>query len=387
MFVSKEHHPQVLPRQAYFDQTIFDNEMETIMMPAWHAVALMHELPKDGSFLTMDIFDRPIILWRKGDEVCGFLNVCSHRYAKLTCKGCGVAERLHCQYHGWEFDETGNVRKIPDAKTFKPLQKGMLGLKKFRVERCGELVFLNLTDEGPSLREFLGDKFEMYESWFTPEMHTAIVMTRTIDANWKCLVENALESYHTTTVHPQTFGQFPDEKDIQHTMQEHWTSMFVDYSEERSVRATLDMIGHLAVGRPRDGSYEHILHYPNVMMARLSLYRWVECVIPVSPGRSLSVVRLMCHIGQKGQLRRLWNRFFVTKWARDFLTKVGSEDARVLVQIQKGIAAPDEPMGGLISTREERIFHFQKYVEKASGLAGFCDESDVLPIRFSGNAT
>ncbi|EAQ79140.1 aromatic ring-hydroxylating oxygenase subunit alpha [Blastopirellula marina] len=387
MFVSKEHHPQVLPRESYIDPTIYKKEIETILLPAWHCVAVMSELPRNGSFLTFDLFERPIILWRNEDEVSAFLNVCSHRYSKLTCKPCGIAERLHCQYHGWEYDETGNVRKIPDAKTFRPLAHGMLGLKRFRVERCGELVFVNLTEDGPSLKEFLGNKFELYESWFSPEMHTAIVMTRKINANWKCLVENALESYHTTEVHPKTFGKAPAEKDCTHQLHDTWTSLFVDYSEERSFRAMLDRIGHWMVGRQRDGSYEHILHYPNIMIARLSLYRWVECVVPVSPDQSLSVVRLMCHIGEKGQLRRLWNRGFISRWANDFLTKVGSEDAEILPHIQAGLAAADEPTGGLISTREERVFHFQNYIERASQMTGSDDVSEILPIRFSGNAT
>ncbi|PQO44277.1 aromatic ring-hydroxylating oxygenase subunit alpha [Blastopirellula marina] len=367
MFVSKEHHPQVLPRQAYVDPEFFKNEIETFMMPSWHCVATMAELPKNGSYLTLELFERPIILWRKEEEVVGFLNVCPHRFAKLTSKDCGVCERLHCQYHGWEFDETGNVRKIPDAKTFRPLAQGMLGLKQYRVERCGELIFVNLSEEGPSLQEFIGEKFAMYQEWFSPQMHTAITMTRTINANWKCLVENALESYHTTTVHPQTFGEAPAEKDMRHTLEENWTSMFVDYSEERSFRAALDKFGHFMVGRKPEGSYEHVLHYPNVMMARLSLYRWIECVIPVTPSQSLSVVRLLCHIGEPGQIRRAWNRFFVSKWANDFLSKVGAEDAKVVVQVHAGLSAPEEPMGGLISTREERIFHFQKYVERETG--------------------
>jgi hypothetical protein len=35
-----------------------------------------------------------------------------------------------------------------------------------------------------------------------------------------------------------------------------------------------------------------------------------------------------------------------------------------LPAVQRGLNAPDAPIGGLISTREERIFQFQKYVQE-----------------------
>ncbi len=387
MFLSQEHHPQVLPRDAYFDASHCRHEIDTLMLPAWHAVCLMHELPRDGSFVTFELFGRPLILWRKNDEVHCFLNVCSHRYARLTGKPCGHSHPLRCQYHGWQFDETGNVRKIPDAKSFRPLKRGMLGLKKYRTERCGELVFINLTEDAPSLRDFLGTQYNIYQEWFTPEMHTAIVSTRTIKANWKCLVENALETYHTTEVHPHTFGNSPSEEQCEHQLNDGWSGLSVDFSSEHSFRTRLDSLGHWLVGHEREPVYQHFAHYPNIMFARLSLYRWVECVIPIDGESSLSIVRLMCHIGKRGQLRRWWNRYLISRWANDFLTRVGQEDAAVLAELQAGVRAADEPKGGLISTREERVLHFQRYVERA--LQNIRDDNlrDTIPLRYSGKTS
>lgn len=386
MFLSTEHHSQVLPRDAYTSTDWLKHEVDTLLSPSWHAVALMDELPREGSYITLELFGRPLILWRSDGEVHCFLNVCSHRFSRLTGKQQGQCNRLHCQYHGWQFDKTGNVRKIPDARSFRPLKQGMLGLTKYRTERCGELVFINLTNEGPDLREFLGDRFATYESWFHPEMQSAIVMTRTINANWKCLVENALETYHTTEVHPQTFGESPEEDQCEHRLHEQSSSLTVDFSQEKSIRTLLDQFGHWLVGRDREPVYQHFAHYPNVMIARLSLYRWVECVVPVSPTQSLSIVRLMCHIGQKGQLRRLWNRFLIRRWANNFLCQVGEEDAAIMAQMQAGLVAAEQPTGGLISTREERVFHFQSYVERTLNL-GRDASRDTIPIRYRGSTS
>jgi len=35
--------------------------------------------------------------------------------------------------------------------------------------------------------------------------------------------------------------------------------------------------------------------------------------------------------------------------------------------VQAGMAAPAQPSGGLISAREERIFHFQRHVLERTG--------------------
>lgn len=387
MFLSTQHHPQILSRDCYTSEEVLQKEVDSLLIPTWHAVALKSELPQNGSYVTLEMYGRPLIIWRCDDQFHCFLNVCSHRYSKLRSDSCGTCERLRCQYHGWQFDETGNVRKIPDAKSFRPLKQGMLGLKKYRLETCGELLFINLTDEGPSLREFLGEMYTTYQEWFSPDMHTAIVLNRPIQANWKCLVENALESYHTTEVHPKTFGESPSEEDCEHKLDDWGSSLRVDFSQEQSFRASLDKFGHWLVGRDRTPEYQHVAHYPNVMIAHLSLYRWVECVVPVSPNSSISITRLMCHVGQKGKLRRLWNRYLISRWANDFLCQVGDEDAQVMTQVQHGLSSVDQPLGGLISTREERVYHFQNYIDRAVNGGSGHTQRDTIPINYKGKTS
>jgi len=302
-------------------------------------------------------------LWRKEGEVHAYLNVCAHRYCTLTNAACGRAERLRCQYHGWEYDETGNVRKIPDARTFRPLEPGMLGLKRYHAATAGQLIFVSLADEPPSLQEWLGSGYELCQTWFTDELPAAVVLDRTIDANWKVLVENALESYHTAEVHPKTFGPAPSEEHCSHSLNASGTELTVDYATERSARRWLDDLGHRAVGEVPTHQYRHVLRYPHVMLSRLSLYRWVECIIPISPTQSRSIVRVVCNVGRHRGPRKAWNAFWVKRWARSFLMQVGAEDAAVMPEVQRGLSAIDRPLGGLISTREERVFHFQHYVQ------------------------
>lgn len=363
MFVSKEHHPQLLSSDCYCNPQQFQDEVARLFLPAWHCVGVTSELSSEGSFRTFELLGNPILLWRKDGEIHAYLNVCAHRSCLLTSAACGQVGRLKCQYHGWEYDQTGNVRKIPDARAFKPLEPGMLGLKRYRTATCGTLLFVSLADNPPPLADFLGEGYDLCREWFTDDLHLAVVDDREIDANWKVLIENALESYHTAEVHPKTFGPYPSEENCRHDLKDQWTSLTVSYHGEKSFRRSLDDFGHLIAGVTPTHEYQHILYYPNFMLSRLSLYKWFECIIPVAPGRSRSIVRVVCQARRGHGLIARGNQFAVKRWAASFLRRVGREDAAVMPSVQRGLEAVDRPLGGLISTREERIFHFQRYLQ------------------------
>jgi hypothetical protein len=110
----------------------------------------------------------------------------------LSRRPCGhFAENIKCQYHGWEYDCTGNTRKIPDAKSFKPMEKGTLGLTKFRCETAGQLVFVTLDDDAPPLAEFLGEYlFDLCGRWFSADHRLTVPLDIDHECNWKVVVEN-----------------------------------------------------------------------------------------------------------------------------------------------------------------------------------------------------
>ncbi len=367
MFTTTEHHPQILGPECYTSQGQHDAEMAHLFLPGWHCVGVKDEAPKDGSFKTLEVFGRPLIVWNSAGAYHTFLNVCAHRFSRLTNKPCGQMSPLKCQYHGWEFDETGNTRKIPDAKSFRPLSPGMLGLTKYRTETCGPLIFMTLSDSAPSLREFLGDGYDRIIEWFQPEMTHCLCLMKDFNVNWKVQIENAMESYHTTEVHPKSFGMFPSEDQCRHDFTDRHSKLTVDYSKEHSFRTYLDAWGHLCVGAKPRYQYEHMLYYPNFMLARLSLFTWFESMLPIAPGRSLSLGHAYCYSGKPYRPLTYLNRFWVSRYGRSFVSQLAYEDGSVLPDVQKGLEAGLLPKGGLISTREERLTYFQEYIAKTTG--------------------
>jgi nitrite reductase/ring-hydroxylating ferredoxin subunit len=97
------------------------------MDSTWWAVALSEEVTGDKP-LSVDIGDRPVVLWRDlQGHVRALEDRCPHRRAPLSL-GCIRKEGwIQCGYHGWSYDgETGRVMEIPNLKNeqrFSPVYR------------------------------------------------------------------------------------------------------------------------------------------------------------------------------------------------------------------------------------------------------------------------
>jgi nitrite reductase/ring-hydroxylating ferredoxin subunit len=97
------------------------------MNSTWWAVARSEEVTGDKP-LSVDIGDRPVVLWRDlNGRARALEDRCPHRRAPLSL-GCIRKEGwIQCGYHGWSYDgETGRVRDIPNLKNeqrFSPVYR------------------------------------------------------------------------------------------------------------------------------------------------------------------------------------------------------------------------------------------------------------------------
>jgi nitrite reductase/ring-hydroxylating ferredoxin subunit len=173
------------------------------------------------------------LLRRAAGEIRCYLNVCSHRHCLLTDRARGHADRIVCQYHGWEYAADGKVAKVPDGGCFKPFDRENARLQTFPVETCGDLVFVRLAARGPSLREHLGEGHDRVAAAFATPYGCNWRYAADFACNWKIPVENTVETYHLPLVHPTTLGGFgliPEEA------QRHWL-------EDRSTTLVFDLGG------------------------------------------------------------------------------------------------------------------------------------------------
>jgi choline monooxygenase len=366
VFVSDTHLPQLLPPEAYYDRGWYDRELECVLRPAWWAVALVEELPRDGDFVTFDHVDGPVILRRSGGRIHGYRNVCAHRLAKLTGRTRGHCDVLRCEYHGWEYADSGATQKIPDAPSFRPMEKGQLGLCTLRVETVGAIVFLSFDPAAPPLREWLGADAALLEERFDTDTRMILRTECEVPINWKLIVENNLESYHVGTVHSATLGAFPAEHACTHDLAAGRSRFEAAGGPTWWGVVKRFLAGR--IGRPADGRYMHSHVHPTFMWVETDLTTGFQSVVPTGPTTCRVVFRSVAW--QSRRPRPLVDACvrMAARGSTWFWRRVVAEDVAILPQVQAGIESPGHPGPGLISRREERITHFQAWLLSRMGL-------------------
>ena len=366
MFVSQSHLPQLLTPADYRDEEVLRREVEHGFLPAWHLVAVLGELPADGSFLTRTLLGHELILWRRGGAVRAFLNVCPHRFCAVTSRPSGCfPERIRCQYHGWEFDDCGLTRRIPDAPSFRPMESARLGLRQYAVETVGELVFVSLAERPQPLEAWLGGAYGLCAERCGGEWEHVWSWEPESVGNWKLAMEITLEGYHATETHAATLGRFPlpREEAMRHDLpRADRCGLEVAYAEDDhpDIRSSCRQLRRL--GREPEFIYHHLHAFPHFGIIASDAYAVAQSIYPVTPTTHVNRYRMFVYRGRAQGLaalaRRRHSRNLVGFWSRVF-----AEDAAMTAAHQRGMAAPTQPEGGLVSRREERVVHFQRWCQ------------------------
>jgi phenylpropionate dioxygenase-like ring-hydroxylating dioxygenase large terminal subunit len=215
-----------LPREVYSSRLWFEREMERVFAPSWTLLGRVDEMKEPGAYLAIDsAWGGPVAACRGEDgNVYAFANVCCHRGAKVVqgLKGQGSIVGLVCPYHAWTYDYDGKLKWAPGMDASRNFDEDQVRLAPVRVEIFKGFVFVNVSDDGgggggkgaPSLRDCLGDLPEKLPAWFGdgPGQGAAdgmvCVARREFDVpcNWKFLMENTCETYHTSIVHKNSLG-------------------------------------------------------------------------------------------------------------------------------------------------------------------------------------
>jgi phenylpropionate dioxygenase-like ring-hydroxylating dioxygenase large terminal subunit len=359
MFVHQSQLRHLLRPEHYTTDDHYEAEREHLFRPAWHPIAVRPQVANPGDFITFNLLGTPVLLRNMDGELCAFLNVCPHRHARLTDQEKGCSPRLRCQYHGWEYDADGRTGKIPDAKAFRPWDRDNSCLRKFRVETWGDAVFVNLSDDGPDLREFLSPVPELWGRSFEPPFRFAATWYEDFPCNWKVVLENSLESYHIPEVHPKTFKEYPDETICSHVLDPRYTTFNTAIPNDWVTRRMNWLIRQL--GEPVTNQYQHQNVHPHITFSRMDVYRLIQCVYPTGP-RTCRYYNFMFSLWGRGRGPIRWA---LARFLQEIVVRTGKqvfrEDASIFEAVQRGMES--SPFPGVIGTREERIYVFQDYVQ------------------------
>ncbi len=198
---------QTLPGRFYTDPDYFQYEVETFLSREWHCLGRVDEIPNPGDYFTARLFAEALLVVRGDDgQVRVLSNVCRHR-GMLLAEGSGSTRRFVCSYHAWSYDRSGQLSAAPRMQE-KGVGAKTCRLPEFRCEVWNGFIYANLDDGAIPLAPRLEALNQVLAPYRTQGMRYVQSFEEEWQTNWKCLVENFMESYHLSVVHPKTLHPY-----------------------------------------------------------------------------------------------------------------------------------------------------------------------------------
>jgi len=209
--------------RAYTDADLFDLEMERIFRRAWIFVGHESHVPNPGDFRRTNIGTDEVLLVRQKDHSLKVLsNSCAHRGTQICTATLGNAKSFVCPYHAWAYDLSGALKAVPNLDSYPngfEITHPSLHLKPAsRVESYRGFVFASLSEQGPSLIEFLGKMTDAIDNLVERSPTEKISAEGghfkvRYPGNWKLHHENANDTVHPGFVHESSVASARQVKD------------------------------------------------------------------------------------------------------------------------------------------------------------------------------
>ena len=232
-----------------------------------------------------------------------------------------------------------------------------LKLKEYKVDLCGSLVFVCISDTKISLKEFLGDFYSEIEKMSNSFGLCIDINEIKIKANWKVLVENTLESYHVNLVHKDSFRKLGAKGMEFKFVKNHskWDADLLVKEEDKKVKR---IHANFKNRKYKIEGYNHLLVFPNTLISSTYGISFnLTQILPVDENNSLFI----SYVFLTKTLNELPSSPIIDMYKSsliDFNRQVFDEDKDICENVQIGVNFSD--YDGELSDEERRVCEFQK---------------------------
>jgi glycine betaine catabolism A len=347
-----------LPSQAYTSTDVFAWEMERFFDGSWVCADRVAELAP-GSQSAAAAGSESVLLTRDDAGVAhGFFNVCRHRGHELLPEG-GAARAgvLTCPYHGWAYGPDGRLRGAP---SMPDIDREGFGLVPVRTAEWLGWAFTNVSGDGPSLAEHMGNLDEIVRDYEPERLVVAATRDYEVGANWKLAHENYHECYHCSNIHPELCAVTPPESGHDFDPTGVWVGGSMDL---RPHAATMSMTGASGASPLRGLDSERrrqVLYFglfPNLLLSLHPDYVVAYRLVPIEVNRTRIECRWLFSpedVAREG---------FDPAFAVDFWDLVNRQDWAAIESVQRGMASRGHRQGPL-SPRESTVRDFDGIVAR-----------------------
>ena len=278
-----------LPPWCYTSDAFYRREVDTILTRSWHLVGRADEIPNPGDYRVFDLCGRSAIVIRGADGgIRALANTCRHRGTRLLDDS-GHCRAIVCPYHAWTYGLDGALSGCRGMEKTRGFDREANGLAPVRLGLWAGFIFVCFSDDCAGLDAWLGDLPEQFDSYRFETFELVRRKHYDLGCNWKLYIENAMEDYHTATVHRQSIG-------VQDTVREdaagEWDAIHMESASSIAVlpedETTLPHVEGLA-GRPAKGTYFTVI-YPQTFFGTTQDCMWWLQSLPRAPDHTTVVI-------------------------------------------------------------------------------------------------
>jgi len=194
---------RTLPASSYSSAEFHARERNEIFRRDWVCGGVLDDMPAAGSWTAQTIAGTPTLFVRdKEGQLRAFLNVCRHRASPLCEDGeSHTGSLIRCPYHSWIYQLDGSLARAAGVGEPEAFDVADYPLKPVQLLEWRRLVFVNFDRHADGLD--LGPLGRAVDAYPLESMELVLSETNDRDFNWKVLLENYSENYHTPFVHPE----------------------------------------------------------------------------------------------------------------------------------------------------------------------------------------
>lgn len=357
-----------LPARFYADPSLFAREQEVFFRGMWMAVGRLEDIPTPGSYIVRTIAGDSFVVVNSGPpvpqctgapEVRAFYNVCRHRGTTICTESHGQLNgSIQCPYHAWTYAYDGALIGAPHMEGTANFQKSDFPLKAVRAGVWDGFVWVNTSNDGPSLDGQLADLPQKFAPWRMGELRRGARLEYDIPANWKLIFQNFSECLHCPNLHPVL-------NKLSHYLSGENEPLRPTYMGGRMDLApgveTMSMDGSrscaylpsLGPNEKRQVYYYAI--FPNLLISAHPDYVMVHTLWPLAHDRTKLVCEFLFHPNE------LALQNFDAKSILDFWDMTNKQDWFVCELAQQGISSRGYTPGPY-SNREELLHAFDQFI-------------------------
>ena len=323
-----------------------------ILNENWFLICSKQELEKKNDFKTIEIFNKPLLIYNTGDKIKTFINICPHRGSKIKLKKNGN-EILKCDYHGWCFNKNGRFLSAP-FENLLPKNKYKTILNMWKTETCGDLIFIAPPNVKIKLKNYLNKSYEIIKKLAFNSGSLVHEEDYIWKCNWKTAVENSIDEYHATHLHKNTF------KNILNL-----NPKYLSFNKVSIVQIPLDERYLKSIEKfdnlffKKNNEYTHIFFFPfTTFSSTMGIFNFIQKYSPVDEHRTC--VSTSIYISKKNLKKQNNISKTLINSAIKFNQIVFKEDKEINENLIYDSNYNKKP---IYSNLEQRIKYFRKFLK------------------------